>query len=72
MVAMINNYEFLDEEYAEGFEDGINTSVTHAQWIEYYGDIKCTSCGFICGDDYYLGSKNFCPNCGAKMDEVEK
>lgn len=43
--------------------------VVHAHWEEWIGDTKCTSCGFICGDDYYLGSKNYCPNCGAKMDE---
>lgn len=44
--------------------------VVHAHWEEYYGDDKCTSCGFVCGDSFYLGSASFCPNCGAKMDEV--
>ena len=31
------------------------------------GDYVCSVCGFECDDPYYLGSADYCPNCGAKM-----
>lgn len=48
----------------------------HAHWIEVgggigYVDCKCSACGYTdCFDEN--GFYNFCPNCGAKMDEVMK
>lgn len=38
---------------------------------------RCSNCNsyadkFICGHDWYTGFKpNYCPNCGAKMEEQE-
>ena len=37
----------------------------HGHWIEGNLHIKCSKCGYPVG---HL-SDNFCPNCGAKMDE---
>ena len=54
-------------------------SVKHGRWIEYTKVIipepynkweqawKCSECGFNDGFVAY----NFCPNCGAKMDEED-
>lgn len=67
IVTVTNN-----EETWEPFNTDTIKPVVHAHWEEWIGDTKCTSCGFICGDDYYFGSKNYCPNCGAKMEEPNK
>ena len=49
--------------------------VRHGRWIDAYPDIEpnpmfmygsCSECGFEQGISKYL---NYCPNCGAKMDE---
>ncbi|MBQ0037834.1 MAG: hypothetical protein KBS74_04085 [Clostridiales bacterium] len=47
--------------------------VVHGRWIDDDDGYHCS----ICGEDYcYLFFKcelyNYCPNCGAKMDEVSK
>ena len=68
--------------YDRGFRDGYaqaTSEVKHGHWIDrsvaFYR--KCSECGccmewnkepFLHGDGEY----NYCPNCGAKMDEVEK
>ena len=49
--------------------------VRHGRWIDAYPDIEpnpmfmygiCSECGFEQGISKYL---NYCPNCGAKMDD---
>ena len=51
--------------------------VRHGHWVErddgeiYY---KCSSCGFHAYGvalEILEGNYNYCPHCGAKMDEVE-
>lgn len=51
--------------------------VVHGRWIDAYPYIEpnpmfmygiCSECGFEQGISKYL---NYCPNCGAKMDEVK-
>ena len=43
--------------------------VKHGRWIEdEYGIPHCSECKTINNTVY----KNYCPNCGAKMDEVEE
>ena len=43
--------------------------VKHRHWVEdEYGISHCSECGTINNTVY----KNFCPNCGATMDEVEE
>lgn len=49
--------------------------VKHGRWIKlYFGNYKCSECGdWWHGDDNeVVESFKFCPNCGAKMEEVEK
>lgn len=45
------------------------TAEKMGKWIDYCGGVKCDQCGFECDDTYYLGEANFCPNCGARMEE---
>lgn len=50
--------------------------VKHGHWIEidtqYVDETKCSVCGVI--EYFNKGWKrfNYCPNCGAKMDEVKE
>lgn len=37
-------------------------------WIEGNYHIRCSECG----EDYTYRLRNYCPNCGAKMQEVEE
>lgn len=55
--------------------------VEHGHWVEdcRYYDLKCSKCGerSLCYFDeeeldYYLCRSKYCPNCGAKMDEVRE
>lgn len=40
----------------------------HGRWINCGWSIKCS----ICDYDMPFSVRNYCPNCGAKMDEVEE
>ena len=43
--------------------------VRHGHWIiTGFMAVKCSICG---ATQYELEDSNYCPNCGAKMDEVE-
>lgn len=45
-------------------------AVKHGHWIEAsYPLFTCSECGATYQDNGY--GYNYCPNCGAKMDEVE-
>ena len=77
---MISNFQ-----YTSGFDEAVTrvenfpssnvAPVRHGRWIDTYPDIEpnpmfmygiCSECGFEQGISKYL---NYCPNCGAKMDE---
>lgn len=58
--------------------------VRHGRWIETsYDEYTCSVCGKNVGDEIFyaigpedresasMGVANYCPNCGAKMDEEE-
>ena len=48
--------------------------VVHARWIEDHDYLKCPECGVMIKRDFTffdIGDWNYCPNCGAKMDEKE-
>ena len=49
--------------------------VQHGHWINEWevGSTTCSKCddNFLWEDYNGPGSWNYCPNCGAKMDEVE-
>lgn len=49
--------------------------VRHGHWKKLYtNNYKCSVCGSWWTDngDTYLIEFNYCPNCGAKMDEVDE
>lgn len=62
--------EEWDRAMAKLEEVGFATAEKKGKWIDYCGGVKCDQCGFECDDTYYLGEANFCPNCGAKMEEL--
>ncbi len=48
--------------------------VVHGRWIEDHDYLKCSECGVMVKCDFTffdIGNWNYCPNCGAKMQEVE-
>ena len=67
--------------YQRGYHAGVKKSVTHGRWVDDYDDYvgyiaRCSVCGKkvlhavsydLTGERYEM---NYCPNCGAKMDEV--
>lgn len=73
------------EQYKKGYEDGkaerengkwIEKQVGNAEdWgIDMLQSARCSACGFYHTTPYmYCFAKyNYCPHCGAKMDEEEK
>lgn len=42
------------------------------EWLDDCGGMACSYCGFSCDDPYYLGEANYCPNCGANMEESDE
>ena len=65
--------------YAEALEDNAGP-VKHGHWIEqehcdwvYSKEYRCSECGkYRLMTNPFGREWNYCPNCGAKMDEVEK
>jgi DNA-directed RNA polymerase subunit RPC12/RpoP len=41
--------------------------VRHGRWINHGWNTVCSECG----EDYAFAKRNYCPNCGAKMDLKE-
>ena len=57
--------------YDKGFRDGYAQATVdaerHGHWCSTWDTtVKCSECGWFAGGKY-----NYCPHCGAKMDEVE-
>ena len=48
-------------------EEEPNPDVKHGRWIDMDDHVMCSCCGAT----HYGADKNYCPNCGAKMDEEE-
>ena len=66
-------------EYAENLPAADVTQVRHGHWELHGNDddlaasFFCSLCGWNMDEDEYLdrwSHLNYCPNCGAKMDEV--
>ena len=48
--------------------------VRHGRWIDDHDYLKCPECGVMVKWDFTffdIGDWNYCPNCGAKIDEAE-
>ena len=47
--------------------------IRHGRWkgkpIAGYSTVKCSECGYVFMEN--SGKWNYCPNCGAKMDEIK-
>lgn len=46
--------------------------VRHGRWIEDHDYLKCPECGVMVQRDFTffdIGDWNYCPNCGARMNE---
>lgn len=68
-------YEYVEVFYKDDVDNAPTVEaepIRHGHWIEEksIGDCcyKCSNCGFI-RDAYLLEIENYCPNCGARMDE---
>jgi len=84
IVDACNSLELYPSEYAE-LENALNripaadvAEVRHGRWIcinKRYGEYECSVCHGMdsnCSDYYGIHAvteQEFCPNCGAKMDE---
>lgn len=66
--------EDVDDDYARGCQHLIEVApVIHGRWvleIHSYSTPKCSICGWNIpySEDSILDVRNYCPNCGAKMD----
>lgn len=55
--------------YLKGYKDGKAEPVKHGRWIEdEYGIPHCSECKAINNTVF----RNYCPNCGTDMREVEE
>ena len=45
-----------------------NFTLQKLTWQEKSGNIVCPACGFSCDDEYYLDKKNYCPDCGTRLN----
>lgn len=61
--------DMIDE--VDCFQPADVAPVVHGRWIEDHDYLKCAECGVMVQWDFTffdIGSWNYCPNCGAKMD----
>ena len=60
-------------QWADKITGGEYVRVVHGHWIrqdESFTRYKCSNPE--CGAENFSGFENYCPNCGAKMDEEER
>lgn len=75
--SVMNHYRVGDKLQNEEMDwcaemlNGLPSAEKKGKWIDYCGGVKCDQCGFECDDTYYLDEANFCPNCGARMEESD-
>ena len=75
---------FENRAYADGWNAAIKVietaptvdavEVIHSKWLEKKDGFACSNCGKRAGSKYgsrYAYLSNYCPHCGAKMDEKE-
>jgi hypothetical protein len=78
---LVNGLDSLPwEEDVQTLVNSLSTAdvveVKHGHWIDRYTDIVCSECGAEYSDeivfmnkDFACSDLNFCPNCGACMNE---
>lgn len=66
----MNINDALAKEYNRGLADGkASVEQKHGHWEQWAGNLeKCSVCGYEYTD--LIECRNYCGNCGAKMDEV--
>lgn len=57
-------------QYEKGYADGQREAHKHGHWITtgYWEDVPINKCS-VCGVERRGIKRNYCANCGAKMDE---
>ena len=69
----MDNYTATELAYKNGYEQGKKDAVKHGFWKQeppiVLGGVTWNFCS-ICGSSQGTKWMNYCPNCGAKMDEV--
>lgn len=79
--AQDNFYGSADVVFADDVDNAPTIDpVTHAKWVYNTDDFtpkhRCTNCGYnkpiMAGENVTQEPKNYCPNCGAKMDLKEE
>lgn len=66
---------FIDTYAVDGCPQVVDAEpIRHGHWVAHAVSIKGvpTEVCSVCGEWTYGDCVRFCPNCGAKMDEVEK
>ena len=74
---LIKALEYDRDQYEKGYADGQKDAVKHGHWIlerEPDGKPYCYHCS-VCDNDFrrigIMSATDYCPNCGARMDEEE-
>lgn len=63
--------------YKKGYEDGKKDAVKHGHWVRYLAigwseaHYTCSCCGYYLHFDRRENA-NYCPKCGARLDEEEQ
>lgn len=77
---LLNEYGYHDY-YTRGFEEAVDkvqdfqaadvAPVRHGRWEVYLGgkELMCSYCKTTFWDEEQVGGSNYCPNCGARMDQ---
>lgn len=69
-------FEFVPAEFIDSAPTVDAEPIKHGRWRHYEGTLTCSVCHTEIYDDIMelLGDDvpRYCPNCGARMDEVEK
>lgn len=65
MAKGLNVLEYLDEVPTADFQPVVRGKWVYDHWCEF----KCSNCGAWSKSEPYRGRENFCPNCGACMEE---
>lgn len=69
---LVKALQYDRDQYRKGYEDAV-LDKTHGKWIDKWHTLwkaELPMCS-VCNNISFLKS-NYCPNCGAKMDEGEE